>query len=159
MADKGRLFTGARARFSLNGTKVGYARNVSVSEEIQYDPVEILDNIEVEEFVATAYRVTFSASQFRIVGVTIKSQGFFPNTGNNPQEHLENILVSGDLVATVEDTRTSKIFATIEQVKTASHNWTIDARGVVGEDITFVAIRVKDESEVNVNSNPTSFGG
>lgn len=157
MAEKGRLFTGARARFSLEGQKVGYARNVSVTEEIQYDPVEILDNIEVEEFVAVAYRVNFSASQFRIVGVTLKSQGFFPNTGNNPAEHLENILVTGDLVAQVEDTQTGKIFTAIEQVKTASHNWTVESRGIVGEDVTFVAIRVKDESEVNINSNPTSL--
>ncbi len=148
MAEKGRLFTGARARFSIEGVKVGYARNVAVTEEIQYDPVEVLDNIEVEEFVAVAYRVTFTASQFRIIGQTIKSLGFFPNVGTTTDQHLENILVSGDLVATVEDTATGKMFATLEQVKVASHNWTIDARGVVGEDMTFVAIRVKDESEI-----------
>lgn len=148
MAEKGRLFTGARARFSINGVKVGYARNVAVTEEIQYDPVEILDNIEVEEYVPVAYRVTFTASQFRIIGETVKSLGYFPNVGSNVEEHLENILVSGDLTATVEDTRTGSIYATLEQVKVASHNWTIDARGVVGEDLTFVAIRVKDESEV-----------
>lgn len=148
MAEKGRLFTGARARFSIDGVKVGYARNVAVTEEIQYDPVEILDNIEVEEYVPVAYRVTFTASQFRIIGETVKSLGYFPNVGANVDEHLENILVSGDLTATVEDTKTGKIFSTLEQVKVASHNWTIDARGVVGEDLTFVAIRVKDESEV-----------
>lgn len=148
MAEKGRLFTGARARFSINGVKVGYARNVAVTEEIQYDPVEILDNIEVEEYVPVAYRVTFTASQFRIIGETVKSLGYFPNVGQNVEEHLENILISGDLTATVEDTKTGKLFATLEQVKVASHNWTIDARGVVGEDLTFVAIRVKDESEV-----------
>lgn len=148
MAEKGRLFTGARARFSINGVKVGYARNVAVTEEIQYDPVEILDNVEVEEYVPVAYRVTFTASQFRIIGETVKSLGYFPNVGSNTEEHLENILVSGDLTATVEDTNTGKLYATLEQVKVASHNWTIDARGVVGEDLTFVAIRVKDESEV-----------
>lgn len=148
MAEKGRLFTGARARFSINGVKVGYARNVAVTEEIQYDPVEILDNIEVEEYVPVAYRVTFTASQFRIIGETVKSLGYFPNVGQNVEEHLENILISGDLTATIEDTKTGKLFATLEQVKVASHNWTIDARGVVGEDLTFVAIRVKDESEV-----------
>ena len=92
MPEKGRLFTGARARFSINGIKVGYARNVAVTEEIQYDPVEILDNIEVEEFVPVAYRVTFTASQFRIIGETVKSLGFFPNLGANTEEHLENIL-------------------------------------------------------------------
>jgi hypothetical protein len=147
VAEKGRLFTGARARFSINGVKVGYARNVAVTEEIQYDPVETLDNIEVEEYVPVAYRVTFTASQFRIIGETVKSLGYFPNVGTNVEEHLENILISGDLTATVEDTKTGKLFATLEQVKVASHNWTIDARGVVGEDLTFVAIRVKDESE------------
>lgn len=144
MAAKGRLFTGARARFSIEGTKVGYARNVAVTEEIQYDPVEVLDNIEVEEFVPVAYRVTFTASQFRIIGETLKSLGFFPSNGGDTNEHLENILVSGDLVATIEDTATGTLFATVEQCKVASHNWTVDARGVVGEDMTFVAIRVRD---------------
>ena len=148
MAEKGRLLTGARARFSINGIKVGYARNVSISEEIQYDPVEVLDNIEVEEHVPVAYRVTFTASHFRIVNETIKSQSFFPSVGANTEEHLENILVSGDLSATVEDTKTGKIIASLEQVKVASHNYTIDARGVVGEDLSFVATRVKDESEI-----------
>ena len=148
MAEKGRLFTGARARFLIDGVKVGYARNVNVSEEIQYDPVEILDNIEVEEYVAVAYRVTFTASQFRIIGETVKSLGWFPSLGANTEEYLSNILTSGDLTATVEDTRTGKLFATLEQVKVQSHNWTVDARGVVGEDLTFVAVRVKDESEI-----------
>ena len=144
MAEKGNLFTGARARFSLDGVKVGFARNVTVREEIQLDPVEVLDNIEVEEYVPVAYRVTFSASIFRIIGDSIKSREWFPKT----EEHLTNILNSGELTATIEDTRTGDIFATLEQVRLQSHNWTIESRGVVGEDIEFVAIRLKDESEV-----------
>lgn len=148
MAEKGNLFTGARARFSLQGIKVGFARNVTVREEIQLDPVEVLDNIEVEEYVPVAYRVTFSASQFRVIGDTLKSRGWFPATGANTEQHLTNILNAGELTATVEDTRSGAIFATLEQVRVQSHNWTIDARGVVGEDIEFVAIRLRDESEV-----------
>lgn len=148
MAEKGRLLTGARARFSIEGRKVGYARNVAIGENIEYEGVRVLDNIQVEEHVPIAYDVTFTAGQFRIVGETIKSLGWFPSVGGNTEEHLENILLSGDLTATVEDTKTSSIIATVEQVKVSSHNWTIDARGVVGEDVTFVAIRVKDESEI-----------
>ena len=146
MAEKGRLLTGARARFLIDGVKVGYARNINISEQIQYDPVEILDNIQVEEHVPVAYRVTFTASQFRIVGETVKSLGYFPSLGADTNEHLENILISGELTATIEDTKTNKIVSTLEQVKVQSHNWTIDARGVVGEDLEFVAIRVRDES-------------
>lgn len=148
MAEKGRLLTGARARFSLEGVKVGYARNVTIGEDIQYDPVEVLDNIEVEEFVPVGYRVTFSAGMFRIIGDTLKSRGLFPKTGSNEEEHLRNILLTGELTATIEDTITNKIFAVVEQVKIASKNFSVDARGVIGEDVTFVAIRVKDESEI-----------
>lgn len=146
--EKGRLITGARARFSINGTKVGYATRVTVSEEVQYQDAEVLDNIEVEENVPVGYRVEMSAAQFRIIGTTLKSLGWFPKNGANQEEHLRNILTSGDLTATVEDTKTGKLFATVEQVKIASHNWTVDARGIIGEDCTFKAIRVKDESEV-----------
>lgn len=146
--EKGRILTGARARFLLDGKKVGYARNVAMTEEIEWQPVETLDNIEVEEHVPIAYRVSMSASMFRIVGSTIKSEGFFPATGKSAEEHLVNILQAGVLGAQLEDSKTSKILAVVEQVRVASHNWTVDARGIVGEDVTFVGIRIKDESEV-----------
>lgn len=146
--EKGRLFTGARARFSIDGVKVGYARNVALTEEVQYDPADVLDNVEVEEFVPVKYRVRFTAGMFRVIGETLKERGWFPSVGGNTEEHLTNILVSGDLTATIEDTKTGKIFATVEQVKVASHNWTIDAVGIVGEEMEFVAIRVRDESEI-----------
>lgn len=148
MAEKGRLFTGARARFSINGVRVGYARNVSITEELEYFPVEVIGNLETEEHVPIAYRVRFTASMFRIIGETLKTLGFFPEVGGNTDEHLTNVLTSGDMVATIEDTKTGKIFATVEQVKVASHSFTVNARGVVGEDLEFVAIRLLDESEI-----------
>ena len=148
MAEKGRIFTGARARFSINGVKVGYARNVNINETIQYDAVEVLDNIEVEEFAPTAYRVNMTASMFKIIGETVKSLGWFPQTGTNSSEHLENILTTGDLTATIEDSKTGKIVATVQQVKVEGHNYSVDSRGIVGNDVTFNAVRVLDESEV-----------
>lgn len=148
MAEKNRLFTGARARLLIDGVKVGYARNVSGSEEIQYQEAEVLDNIQVEEHVPVGYRVSLQCSYFRIVGETLKSRGWFPNLGANAEEHLKNILTNGDLTATIEDSQTGKIVATYEQVKIASRNFSIDARGIVGEDCSFVCIRSKDESEV-----------
>lgn len=144
---KGRVFTGARARFLIDGKKVGFATNVAGSEELQLDPLELLDNIEVDEFVPVAYRVTFTASLVRIVGETIKSQGFFPKSGTSPAEHLTNILLQGDMVCVLEDSKTSKKIMTLEQVKMASRNFTVNARGIVGKDVTFVAVRMKDESE------------
>jgi len=145
--EKGRVFTGARARFLINNKKVGYATSVAGSEEIQYDPVEVLDNIEVEEFVPTAYRVTFTAALVRIIGETIKSQGFFPKGGTSPDDRLKNILLQGDMVGVIEDSKTGALVATVEQMKMQSRNFTVNARGIVGKDVTFVAIRMRDESE------------
>jgi len=144
--EKGRVFTGARARFILKGKKVGYATNVAGSEEIQYDPVEVLDNIQVEEFVPVAYRVSFTASLVRIFGETVKTLGFFPQVGVDPAEHLRNILLSGELSAVLEDNQNETPVMTLEQVKVQSHNFTVNARGIVGMDLTFVATRMKDES-------------
>ena len=148
MPEKGRVFTGARARFLLKGKKVGYATNVAGSEEISWDPIDVLDNIQTEEFVPTAYRVTFTASLVRIIGETVKSLGYWPQQGTGPDEHLKNILLQGDLVAVIQDNKTGRPMMTLEQVKLASHNFTVNARGIVGQDLTFVAIRMKDESEV-----------
>ena len=146
--EKNLVVTGARVRFSIDGVKIGLASSISINETISYDPVEVLDNIQVQEYVPTAYNVTLSMSRIRITGKTLKSQGFFPKLGANAEEHLSNILTNGDLVCTVEDTQTGNLLATFEQCKVSSHNWTINARGIVGTDVTFVAIRVRDESEI-----------
>jgi hypothetical protein len=151
---KGKLYTGARARLSVEGKTIGYASNVNGSESIEYFPVEVIDNIEVEEHVPIAYRVTFTASMFRIVGSTLKSNGLFPDNGTSTEEHLTNILVSGELSAQLQDTVSKKIIAQFNQVKVASHNFSVNARGVVGEDVEFVAIRMMDESEVQSLTPP-----
>lgn len=145
--EKGRVFTGARARFMIDGKKVGFATNVAGSEEIQYDPLELLDNIEVDEFVPVAYRVTLTASLVRVIGETIKSEGYFPQSGTSPEEHLTNILLQGDMVCVLEDTKTQRKMMTGEQVKMASRNFTVNSRGIVGKDVTMVLTRMKDESE------------
>jgi hypothetical protein len=147
---KGEVFSGARARFKIRGTKVGYATGCSGSEEITYEPVEVLDNIEVEEYVPIAYRVTFTASRVRIIGETVKSAGWFPKNSGNVEEHLKAILTHPELTCTLEATKgdgSSVVFMTLEQVKLTSHNWSVNARGIVGEDMTFVAVRMRDESE------------
>jgi len=146
--DKGRVFSGARARLLVNGIKVGYARNCSGGESLQLEPVEAMDNVETEEFVPTRYRCRFSMGYVRIVGKTAKTDGYVPSLGGNSDEHLSNILTNGDLVVTIEDNQTGLVIMTLEQARVQDHNWSIDATGIVGQDLEFVAIRMRDESEV-----------
>lgn len=152
MAKKGRILTGARCRFAIDGRKVGYATGVDVAETIAMEPANVLDNIEVEEFVPLGYNVTFSASWFRIIDSdgegSVKGRGWFAERGADAAEHLRNILLSGDMVATIEDTKTGQIWAQVHELRMTSHNFRVDARGIVGENVEFVATYVKDETEV-----------
>ncbi|MFA4944441.1 MAG: hypothetical protein WC789_07045 [Lentisphaeria bacterium] len=148
MADKtkGAILTGCRARLMIQGVQVGYARGVELSEAIQYDPARVLGNIEVEEHVPLAYDVRFSCSMYRLVGETLKKAGWFPGVGKSTREHLMNVLTSGDLSATLEDVKTGQIVANVEQVKIASHNWSVTSGDAVGEQVEFVAVRIRDET-------------
>lgn len=148
MGEKGRVFTAARARLMINGVRVGYATNVSGGENIDYEEVAVLDNIEVEEHVPTRYRARLSAGFVRLVGETAKTLGHFPKNGANVEDHLKNILTNGTLKVAVEDNQTGKLIATFEQVRATSHNFSIDAGGLVGRSMEFVCLRLKDESEV-----------
>lgn len=136
----GKVFSGARARFKINGKKIAYAGGVDGTEEVVYEPVDVLDKLEVAEYVPVGYRVTLSCSIFRTVGESLKKLNIFPKE--------DNILTSGDLVATVEDSQTGRTIAQYEGVKASSKNFSITARGIVGQNVTFVAIRAKDEADL-----------
>jgi hypothetical protein len=134
------VFSGARARFKINSVTVGYAGGVSGEETIDYEAVDVLDLLEVKEHVPVAYRTTLSAQIFRIIGNSLKQQNIFPTP--------DQIINSSALTAVIEDAEiTNQNIALFTGVRTAGHTFDITARGIVTENVNFVAIRVQDESE------------
>jgi hypothetical protein len=135
------VFSGPRARFKLEGKTIGYAGGVSGEESIDYEPVDVIDLLEVKEHVPVAYRATLNAQVFRIIGNSLKAQGIFPTPSK--------IINSSSMTAAIEDAEiTGNTIALFTGVRTAGHTFDITARGLVSENVTFVAIRVADESEV-----------
>jgi hypothetical protein len=134
------VFSGARARFKVSGVTVGYAAGVSGEETIDYEPVEVLDLLEVREHVPVAYRCSLNAQIFRIIGDSLKKQGIFPKP--------EDIITSNALDAAIEDAGVTRNTAALfTGVRTAGHTWDVAARGIVSENVNFVAIKVTDEYE------------
>lgn len=148
MAEKGRVFTGARARLIVNGKKIGYATGISWEETEQVEDVDVLDNVETEEHVTVKYKVSGSMKMVRIVGESVRSQGLWPLLGANKDEHLLNILASGGLTIQIDDSKTGKTVSMFERSKFTSRSGSVDAGGVAYKDLRFVAIRMADESEV-----------
>lgn len=144
----GKVFTGCRARFMLNGKKVGYAQGVTVRENITYEPVKALDNIQTEEHAPTDYEVSMTADTVALVDESWKSQGFVPKQGADPSEHLRNIIASGVLTATIIDNQTNTIVANVEGVRIAENSVSIQARGIVGKNVSMVALRMRDFSDM-----------
>lgn len=148
-----RTFTGARARFYFNGTQVAYASGCDGSEEITMEPVEVLDNLPVKEHAPTGYRCTFNAAIFRTVSSgastdvapgSLKQQGIFPKFGTRG----ERILLLTPVTVFIQDRNTGKVLYVIEGVKPTTQNFSITARGVVAQNVSFVAIRMLDEAEI-----------
>lgn len=142
----GQVLSGARARLTIEGVPVMYATNVAYSEEIQYDPVETIDLLEVAEFVPVAYRVTFSSQHVRVVTNPIKNRDgvkIFPR--------LADIIKAPDLVAAIEDNVTGEVVASVQRVKASRYTVNIGAKGIVMTDVEFVAIRIEDESETGAS--------
>lgn len=144
-----RVFTGARAVFTFNDVIVGYASGVSGSEEIQFEPVDVLDHLAAREHVPTGYRVSFSAQVFRTIARgastedapgSLKEQHIFPR--------FEDILRLEGVNATIQDSVSGKIIFALQNVKAASYNFNITARGIVGQNVTFVATRAFDEKDI-----------
>ncbi len=140
-------FSGARAKFFLEGIPVGFAGGVSGEEIIDYEPISVLGQLEIREHVPVAYRCSLSAQVFRVIGSPLK------RFGDSNQEIFpiqDNILTTGELTAHISDEKLNPgvIPALFEGVKASGHTFDTSARGIVSENISFVAIRMKDESTI-----------
>lgn len=145
--EKRQIFTGARCRFLLDGKKVGWATGVSGSEEYMYEAIDVLDNLETEEHAIVGYRCDMACSIVGIVTQSLRSLGFMPKAGTSPEEHLANVLALDGLGAVIEDNQTGKVIAEYFQVRTSRKDFQTAARGTMGINVQFVAIRSRDVAE------------
>ncbi len=140
---RGLVLSGARARFSLEGVPVFYTLSANYGEQIQRDPIEPLDQFDVAEFVPIAYRVNLSCQFVRVITQPLKLRdgvSIFPT--------LENILTQGAMTATIEDPVTGTVVAQIQRVEATRYNIQGGSRSIWMTDCEFVAVRIKDESEI-----------
>ena len=69
------VFHGARGYLTANGKPVGYVQGISGGKQVQYAPLEVLDDIAVAEHVPTGYTVNLSAEVVKVVGRSLIDAG------------------------------------------------------------------------------------
>jgi hypothetical protein len=142
-----KVFTGARARFYLNGKLMAWATGVDGSEEITQEPVEVLDRLEPAEYAPVAYRVTLTARVFRVPAESLRALGLWPMRGTDSDTLRQNILTFPEMTALIEDPITGKTIAEFKRVKPQARNFAIAARGIVAYNVTFTAIYMDEYPE------------
>ena len=144
------VFTGARARFVIDGTTVGYCAGVSGEEAVDYEPINTLHYLEVREHVPVSYRCSMNAAFFRLVGSPLKAYSGRDGKEGNLKIFpiLEEVLSAGVLECAIQD-KSNRTIALFEDVRAASKTFDVSNRGVVSENCSFVAIRQKDESTID----------
>lgn len=134
------VMTGPKAIFRLNGTQVAWASSVEYTEEITYEEVNVLDNIAVQENAEVGYKVSLTCRNFRVAGFSPKGPLY------NFMSKLQNILTQGVLTAEVIQATDNSVILSMEQVKFASRQTTVEARGIMQETWTFNGIKATDEA-------------
>lgn len=75
------VLSGARAKLIVNGNEIGYASNVSASEQIALQRVDVLGDIDSKEIVPVGRAVSVQAAFVRISGQSLKDLGLIPRGG------------------------------------------------------------------------------
>ncbi len=132
----GKVITGARAIFRINGNKVAYASNVSFNENIALEDVNVLDKYNPEELAETGYTVDFNCQTFVTENDTIKEMGLMPK--------FQDLMYAGVMTSELVDHKTEKVLFLLSGVKSAGRPLNVDARGVVTETWNFRGL--KEES-------------
>lgn len=148
MPEKGKVFTGARARILIDGVSVGYGTGCTSREDIAFEKVRPMGHVRVVENVPTTYDVTFSMEFVRVVGETLKSRNIFPSVGANDDEHLRNILTNGLLTIMIMDRIEDRVVALLEEAQCSMRGMNINGQSIVGENTDWVGTVLRDESEV-----------
>lgn len=134
------VMTGAKAIFRINGQQVAWASSVEYNEEVMLEEVNTLDNIAVQEYAEVGYRVEMTCRVFRVSGLSPKGPLY------NFMSKLQNILTQGVLTADITQVTDGAVIASLEQVKLATRQVTVESRGIMTETWTFKAIKATDEA-------------
>jgi len=144
------ILTGGRARFFLNGVRVGWAMGVTVTEDITQEPAVVLDSLVPAEHVTTAYTVQMQAQIYKVPQKDLVASGLWPQMGRTPDELKSKLIDFPEMTAELYDTYAGVAVGKVYRIKPRTRAIAIQARGLVASNLTFVAIYFADEGSSSI---------
>ncbi len=138
-------FVGGNVRLKANGAVIGWARQVGFTEEYSQEAVEVLDKLEVAEHATTGYRCSATFGFLRVPGNSLRALGLQPGAGATSAELRTAILSQPEFTLEIENSTTGELIAKLSRCKISNTNFSVDARGLVGHNVSINAIRLSEE--------------
>jgi len=136
-----RTISGARAKLFLGDEEIGHAINVSGSETQMLQRVDVLGDIYSKEIIPMRRVVQFSASHVRIYKGSLKALGAMARGDTTA------VLSFPPMTAVLYDTVEDDAIETITGCVAETRSWSVDAAGILNEQVSFQALKMKDEDE------------
>lgn len=144
------VVTGGRARFMINGIKIGYAMGVDVTETISQEAIKVLDDIRTKEFATTSYDCQVNCQIFRVPNEGLASIGLWPLHDPTPEGFKRLLLGFGDLTADIYDSISDTFITKVYGLAPTTKRESFSPRGVSARNYSFVAIGTSDEATSNM---------
>jgi hypothetical protein len=129
--------SGARAELSVNGKVIGFATGVSVSENIQQVPIEVLGHLDPVEIIPVGRSVSMTADYVRILTDSLVTQGVWPKANE--------IIGKVGMTAIITDSVANKTVMKLDGVHCQTRSVRVDKGGMMTVNATFIAVSMTDD--------------
>jgi len=145
-----KTLTGPRAVVSVDNQVVGLFESCSYGVNIGTEPIHILGRFGADEIAPTSYEaVTINCSGFRVVGQGVHILPKMPK--------LQDLLNLGPVTISIRDRQTGELIMTATGCIPNSYSTGVNARATSRISITYVGLKVTDESGDQEESGATSL--
>lgn len=145
-----KTLAGTRAVISVNNQVVGLFESCTYGVNIGTEPIHILGRFGPDEIVPTSYEaVTINCSGFRVVDQGVHLLPKMPK--------LQDLLNLGPITISIRDRQTGKLIMNAIGCIPTSYNTGVNARATSRISVTYVGIKLTDESGDQEESGATSL--
>ena len=150
LPNSGKAITGARAKLSITTDtgeqEIGWAMGLSVQENIQQQPIEILGFIDPVEIEAVGRSVSLTVDYIRITSESLQSLGIWPGHSADDAVATKTVLGFGEMTATIYDQADEKVLYKIEGMKPQSRSFRVARGGIMTLNSQFIARKLYDQT-------------
>lgn len=142
--------TGPRAVVSVDNQVVGIFESCTYGANVGTEPIHILGRFGAAEIAPTSYEaVTVNCSGFRVVDQGVHALPKMPK--------LQDLLNLGPVTISIRDRQTGKLIMNAIGCIPNSYNTGVNARATSRVSITYIGLKVTDESGDQEESGATSL--